>query len=205
MEGSPVGRDPVEVLSTIRGVVHARLEWGADGPERVEVLADADRPASQVARDVRSALAAWSGFDVGPDRVRVVRLEGFEAASLSRLEVGTVVVTRSERELVVRVGVRFGDQVGEGEARTVADLRMEPHLGVRATLAAVAQVLGGDLFALHGLAEVEIGEQRALVVALASRRRDTERVRFGVAPVVDGAADAAARATVHAMVFGTVA
>jgi len=127
--------DPCRLLEQLRGVVRARVAWGPDGPERVEVVADRSRSPEQVVRDVRSALAAAWGTDLPPERVRVVCTEALEDAPPCWLE--AVAVARARQGLQVRVRVRAGDAVVEGEAGSAGPSPGEARLAAEAQPLAV--------------------------------------------------------------------
>lgn len=193
--------DPTHLLGHIPGVVRARVDREEGGPGRVEVIADAHRPASAVARDVRSALAAACGLDVGLEGVRVVRLGALDETAPDLPAVESVTLTRTESGFEVRVRVGFAGQVAEGLARSsLPDPRFEAIAAARATLHALAELLGEGWFGLYAVSEAAVGDWRVVVAGVEARRGEDTTIRFGLAPAVESTADAAARATVRALV-----
>lgn len=192
--------DPVEVLGRLRGVVQAHVEWGPDGPALVEVVADDARPASRLIRDVRSALLASCGTDVPEDRVRVVRLHAADgAAARPRLELASVTVARTEGTVAVRVEVRADGAAAEACASGPPGDRSEPRLAAEAAAAAAGRLSHVGPVAVGDVRELTLAGERLVIVAAYVCGRGARRASFGVAPVVESAAEAAARAVVRAI------
>ena len=196
----------VTLLSGLRGVIRAHVDWGAEGPEQVEVLAEARRSRAHVTRDVRTALATACGVDLAPERVRVVRIGsgdgGAERADTLRVE--QVRVDRRRRGVEIRVRLRRGETVAEGARAGPQDARAEPRRAAEATLAAVERLLPDGRFALRDVQEVGLGGQRVVVVALSARWTVEARPAFGLAPVTGRRVEAVARAVVSAIQGGSL-
>lgn len=194
-------RDPANLLGSIKGIIQARVAWGDGGPQHVEVIAGGERPAAQVARDVRSVLAVQYGAEVSPEQVRVIRVGG-QGAPSAPYAVQSVSVARTAEGTAVRVRVQVGGATGEAEAWSPAGTRGEARLAAEAALLAVGRAIGFEMFGLVDLQAAQVAGRKVFIAAVEGWHAEERRLHFGLAPLRGSPAEAAARAVLQAVQDG---
>ncbi|MEX1163122.1 MAG: hypothetical protein WEB03_06030 [Nitriliruptor sp.] len=206
----PERRADVEsCLASIPGVLGARIVAGFEREvDELHVVTTLDRAPKQTVRDVQTLLMARFGVTTDHRVVSVVQLdEDPEAvidppgpAFVPRITVGRITVTHAGPEAHIEVTLRRTGEILTGQAEgndTAAGRRAA--VG-RATLAALAPVLGDSkAVELRGCEVVELLDHRIALTVVQLRTPQGERTVSGSALVRDATADAVVRSVLDAL------
>ena len=146
-------------LCRVPGISRASVRTTADAlPIEVHVVADDEKPAKQVVRDVQSVAMAQFDLDIDHRIVSVVQIPdnavdvgddstaqeavATEAVEVPRPALTSISTTKSEGETVVDVTMAIGREVYTGRATGPSGPVHRPRIIATATLAALTDLLG---------------------------------------------------------------
>ncbi len=167
-----------QLLTSLSGVLSARIVSGRSGEiEEIHVLTTAEIQPKQAVRNVESALMAQLGMKVDHRKISVAQTA--EVRPIEVLEQGAVAEAAARRKLVyadlviesprpkrvkIRVLLRAGDAVTEGEEEGVDEPHSRVQLAARAAVKAIERGLVDSGVVLEGVRVVEAFD-RKLVLA----------------------------------------
>lgn len=226
--GSPIAGSvfPVsaaeELLSSLAGVMSSRIVTSGTGQlEAIHVLTSADVPPKQTVRNVESALMAHFGMKIDHRKISVATTvepakpwksgggSGSGTGAVER-EVGTlrrrltfedVEVRRSRTKgVTVRVTLKKGEELFNGEAEGFEHDRAWIDLAAQATLTAIAQADGPEAvpLALYGAKLVEAFEREYVFVGVTVKLGRDTMLLTGSCEVRESAETASALAVLDA-------
>jgi hypothetical protein len=217
-----------DALRQIPGVRAASVVTGPDAqPTEIHVLADRVKPAKQVVRDIQSLAMARYDLDIDHRIVSVVQIDDGEGPALRlavppspagtedaldltdatapaleaapRPLVEAVVVRTSHSEAEVTVTLAFGGDVFIGSASGSSAIASRPRLVARATLDALAELLGTPADIEHSTV-LPVGSRSVAVSVLQVQvPRTGEQILSGSAVVRGDESDAVARSVLDAL------
>ncbi|MFN8148598.1 MAG: hypothetical protein U0R76_14185 [Candidatus Nanopelagicales bacterium] len=146
-------------LCRVPGISRASVRTTADAlPIEVHVVADDEKPAKQVVRDVQSVAMAQFDLDIDHRIVSVVQIPdnavdvgddsaaqeavAAEAVDVPRPALTSISTTKSEGETLVDVTMTIGREVYTGRATGPSGPVHRPRIIATATLAALTDLLG---------------------------------------------------------------
>ena len=146
-------------LCRVPGISRASVRTTADAlPIEVHVVADDEKPAKQVVRDVQSVAMAQFDLDIDHRIVSVVQIPdnavdvgddstaqeavATEAVEVPRPALTSISTTKSEGETLVDVTMTIGREVYTGRATGPSGPVHRPRIIATATLAALTDLLG---------------------------------------------------------------
>ncbi len=215
-----------DALRQIPGVRAASVVTGPDAqPTEIHVLADRNKPAKQVVRDIQSLAMARYDLDIdhrivsvvqiddgdgpalrlavppadGVDTIDVTDASSAPAEAAPRPLVEAVVVRTSHAEAEITVTLAFGGDVFVGSASGSSAIASRPRLVARATLDALGELLGTPADIEHATV-IPVGSRSVAVSVLQVQvPRTGEQVLSGSAIVRGDEADAVARSVLDAL------
>jgi hypothetical protein len=192
-------------LLRLPGVRAVRVVTGPDArPTEVHVLADREKPAKQVVRDVQSLAMAEYDIDIDHRIVSVVQLDDINvapqtSAPRSRPLIGKIAVQTTGLHAEAAVQLVAADVAVEGHARAPRGPASRARLVARATLDAVSLLGGMDACEVAHATVVHCGG-RDVAVCLVQLFGDAgEQVFSGSAVVRTDLDDAIARSVLDAL------
>ncbi|MBX6371239.1 MAG: hypothetical protein IRZ02_03160 [Acidothermus sp.] len=196
-----------ESLRRVPGIRAASVVTDPDGkPTEIHVVASRSKNAKQVVRDVQSLAFARHGIEVDHRIISVVQFEDDELPIPSRpIElpprpvISSISIRIAGSEADVCVGVDFGNDHYEGRSLGAAAMNQRHMLVARATLDAVAELLGMPAEIEYASVLTMGGRRLAACVVQISVPRVGELALSGSALVRNDEADAVARAVLDAL------
>jgi hypothetical protein len=192
-------------LLRLPGVRAVRVVTGPDArPTEVHVLADREKPAKQLVRDVQSLAIAEFDLDIDHRIVSVVQLEDVDAElqvapARTRALIGTITVETSGLHAEAAVQLTAGDVVVEGRARAPRGPASRPRLIARATLDAVSQLGQMDACEVAHSTVVHFSGHEVAVCLVQLFGESGEQLVSGSAVVRTDSDDAIARSVLDAL------
>jgi hypothetical protein len=174
-----------QLIASLRNVKGCSITVQGDEIVEINVLADGERPAKQIVRDVRSALKAELKLDIdyrkisialkrddseilplpGDNVIELVPTPEDKPRSGHRLRFGGVTVSLNTLRCQVNVELGLGEQEAMGEAIGSNSRQQVPRLIAEATLRAVERFLGGDYaLCLNDLELVTVGSDTIALI-----------------------------------------
>lgn len=195
-----------ERLRDLPDVVSARVILGSDGTaEKVQVLAGAERTASEVVGDVVAVFRKYFSVEIKPEMISVSHLqepsERDEAISSERRpRFAGLNMSSKGNQIEVRVEIAKGDAIVSGVAVGPASARNRQRLVAQATLTALgSQSQSGYSFVLEDLAVIPLAGKRVALVAVSLLSPLGEECLTGTAVVVEEESEGIVRATLDAI------
>jgi hypothetical protein len=192
-------------MSAIPGVVASRIVPGFDRTvDEVHVLTTTERSPKQVVRDVQTYLLTRHGVSTDHRVISVAQIDDdpISAATIGdrRVSIATVESTQDGLQLQIKVTVRDGTQLIDGESQGPASPAGRRRATARATLEAIRPLLPADqVVELEG-AEVTDVLGRELAICLVHFHTPRgETTNCGSAMIRGDEADAVARALLDAV------
>lgn len=209
-----------ELLSTLPGVISARIVAGANGAvEEIHLLTTEEVAPKQTVRNVESALIAHLGMRVSHKKISVASSNETRPKVIEELRnSGSIPVVREQEHprrriyfedvevrrsrskgVACRVTLRKGDQSYIGEAEGLENERLRIELAARATLAAITQAEGeGRMLGLEGCRTVDAFEREFVFVGVTARVGRDTTLMTGSAEVRESAETASVLAVLDA-------
>lgn len=199
-----------ESLRRVPGVRAVSVVTGPDAaPTEIHVVASRSRNAKQIVRDVQSLALARHGIDIDHRIVSVVQFEDDElpapteqpraADTPARPVIDGITVRIQGSDAEICVSIRVGAEHLEGRATGSAMASQRPVLVARATLDAVAELLGMPAAVeFAGVLTLGIRQLAACIIQI-SVPRVGELILTGSALVRNDETDAVARAVLDAL------
>jgi hypothetical protein len=191
-------------LLRLQGVRAVRVVTGPDArPTEVHVLADREKPAKQLVRDVQSLAMAEFDLDIDHRIVSVVQLDDVDGelhtAARARALIGTITVETSGLHAAAAVQLISGEVVVEGRARAPRGPASRPRLIARATLDAVSLLGQMDAAEVAHATVVHFGGHEVAVCLVQMFGENGEQLVSGSAVVRTDTDDAVARSVLDAL------
>ncbi len=194
-----------DALRRIPGVRAASVVTMLDAtPTEVHILADRVKAPKQLVRDIQSLALASYDIDLDHRIVSVVQLDDEDVAvepdpdSLVRPVVASVMTQTSGLDATVSVTIRTGQDDYTGTAAGASSAGGRPRLVARATLGALAELLGTPA-ELEQSSLLPVGGRIVAISVIQLTTRHGELVLSGSAIVRNDEADAVARSVLDAV------
>ena len=187
-------------IARMRGVMASRVVLQDGVISEVHILAEADRPAKQIVRDVESLCAAEFGIRIDHRKVSVALIEAPERPTKTRRRpvIRGVRIEREGGHFSVHVSLAVGDELCQGSAEgpNVNQYR----LAATATLRALEESLRGSCrLVLDDLVPFHLGSWNGYLVGVVMLSTFGEERLVGSALVKKDAVDAVIRAACDAV------
>jgi len=199
--------DLEDALRQIPGIKAASVVTGPDAaPTEVHVLATTEKAPKQIVRDVQSLAMARYDLDIDHRIVSVVQFDepGDDGAAVDTAEsirpvMTTLTVRTSGAEAEATIALTMGGTTFEGSATGPWSTATRPRLVARATLTALADLLGSPA-EVDQVAVVPLGPRSlAICVLSVGASRGGEQLLSGSALVRGDESDAVARSVLAAV------
>lgn len=195
-----------EMLRNIPDVVSARIVLNPDDAAAgVQVLAGAERSASEVAADVVAVMKKYFAIDVRPEMISVTHLqEPLQSGSTMSVErrprFAGLNISSKGNQIEIRVELANEGVVVSGVAVGPASSRNRQRLIAQATLAAIGNwTQSGYTFILEDLMVASLAGKRVALVGVSLLSPLGEEFLTGSAVVDEEEPDAIIRATLDAI------
>ncbi len=210
MSDDTLGRDwaaqAEKLLVSLKTVAGASITLTRDGTaiSEINILAEGQRPAKQIVRDVRSALKAEFQLDVDYRKISVAQKRDsmpddashdtgqgptvlalpsaylHEEPAVLRLRYGRVSAVLDQSTCKVTVELSLGDRDAAGEASGASSRRDVPRLTAEATLDAVSKFLEpGYALGMGDVETVRVGDTEVILVVVKFYKDRSEKVLTG--------------------------
>ncbi len=202
--------EATHMLRLLPGIFAARflLDEKGETLEAIHVLAHSARNAKQVVRDVQAALSAAYGLDIDHRIVSVAQMpvnplletcaeEAADPPVPARVQYSGLGYEESASRCTVRVTLQYAGASYRGEATGGAGMKWKDHLAAQATVSAVNQLLGEEVYTLMCVQRVQT-PAALLAVALVQSQQD-EKVLTGAAVMEEGSLHGVVRSALDAV------
>ncbi len=191
-----------EVLKRVKGVVAARVVTTADGTvEEIHVLAEGNRAAKYIVRDIESAIIAAFGVSLDRRKVSVAQLGGEAAGRVpQRVQLKKVEIVSSSEGAEIGVQLGLGTRTVTGSEKGMPTLRNWLLLAAGATIKALSQfTAAGVCFSLQDVTVTTIRSLRVALVSVVISASGHDQLVTGSCPVSQDDREAVVKATLDAL------
>lgn len=170
-----------EYINRIQSVINSRVVMDEyDQIVEIHILANSNRAAKQITRDVQSVLMA--GLDVSVDHkiISIAQVYDEEAVTVPRLTIQSVEYATSRHEAKARVVLEFNGSSFEGVAQGVQTANQCHRMVAQATLDAVELFLEKTRrFVIEEVKTVSMASREVVVSGVSLIHNNTEKLLIG--------------------------
>lgn len=191
-----------QVIGRLRSVISSRVVIEGDSVQEIHVLAEMDRPAKWIVRDVETALVATFGLPIDHRIISVAQLEGAETRRLTeaRLVLSSIKVEMTPDGSSIQVELALGDEAATGSAQGPRNPRERGRLAALAVLDAVGAFLKpGVSVVLDHLSTMSLGARRICLASVLYCHQGREERLLGGAVVEEESTEPAVKAVLMAL------
>lgn len=202
LETARLQADIEQVIDRLRSVVSSRVVIVNGTIEEIHVLADTDRPAKWIVRDIETALAAKFGIDVDHRVISIAQLAGAagRAVAEQRLMLSSISVEMSHHGGAVQVELTLGDATYVGRMEGSRHPQERGRLAALAALNALVTVLPPQVrLHLDHLGVTQVGARRVCLASVVCCYSGREDRLLGAALVDSDLAEPAVKAVLMAL------
>lgn len=174
-------REIEEYINRIQCVINSRVVVDEnDHIIEIHILANSNRAAKQITRDVQSVLMA--GLDISVDHkiISVAQLYDEDAITVPRLTIRSVKFATSNQTAKAKVVLEFGESQYEGIARGVHTSNQSQRIVAQATIEAVEQFLKNTRrFVLEEIKTISFASKEVVVSGVSLIHNNSEKLLIG--------------------------
>lgn len=170
-----------EYINRIQSVINSRVVTDEnDKIIEIHILANSNRAAKQITRDVQSVLMA--GLDISLDHkiISVAQIYDEDAVTVPRLTIRSIKFIMSNQTAKAKVVLEFGGAEFEGVARGVYTVSQSQRMVAQATLDAVEQFLKMTRrFVVEDIKVVPFASKQVVISGVSLIQNNTEKLLIG--------------------------
>lgn len=190
------------LIKQIRDVISVNIVLGQQKQiEEIHVLAEENRNAKQLVRDIETLLRVEYGIEVDHKKISVVQLnKGQKVSQEKRLKFSSIAYTLHGSQLEAVVELATASNTCQGRCCGLNSKRNSVRLFALATIDALSSLLDeGSSISLEDIALYSLGSQNIISCALTYIRGSSEEYLVGSAIIRQDDKEAVVRATLNAI------
>lgn len=190
------------LIKQIRDIISVNIVMGEDKRiEEIHVLAEDNRNAKQLVRDIETLLRVEYGIELDHKKISIVQLQkGQNISRDKRVKINAISYSLQGNQLEAMVELAFAKKTYQGRSSGINSRRDNLRLFAEATLEAVNSFLeDGISLTLEDVARYSLGAKNIITTAVTLIREGVEECLIGSAVIRRDEKEAVVRATLGAI------
>ncbi|PKM95118.1 MAG: hypothetical protein CVU84_07290 [Firmicutes bacterium HGW-Firmicutes-1] len=200
-----IGTDLIDmerIMNGIEGINATKIIYNDYNEiEEIHIIADQNRGAKQISRDIQSLLIAKFDIKVDHKKISVAQISSEEKGEKShRFSIGAIGYCQVDNLVEIKVILKKDGKEFESTVKGANSRNNIYRLFVQATIECVHNSLGiNDIFIVEDIVKVIVAKQEVVNIAISFISRDREELLVGCAILKKDDYEAIAKATLDAV------
>lgn len=190
------------LIKQIRDIISVNIVMGENKKiEEIHVLAEENRNAKQLVRDIETLLRVEYGIELDHKKISIVQLQKGQGISGNRrLKIAAISYSLQSNQLEAVVELASVKKTCQGRSFGINSRRNNLRLFAEATIEAVKEFLDdGTTLTLEDVAQFSLGGQKIVTTAVTLLKEGIEECLIGSAVIRQDEREAVVRATLGAI------